>query len=81
MCTITFSYDDKDVVARQQLLALLSTGLFVKVDTHSDIDYSDAALYEVDQTASFPNEDLTPEELEQLIVKDIQSIYELKDAV
>ena len=46
-----------------------------------DIDYSDKSIYAVDSQLPLPERDLTPEELEGLIVSDIHSIYQLRDAV
>ena len=45
------------------------------------IDTSDQSLFEEDAFMSQVTEDLTPEELERLVVEDIRSIYEMKDAV
>ena len=46
-----------------------------------DIDYTDTSLYEIDPTLPEINRDLTPQELEELILEDIHSIYEGKYAV
>lgn len=83
MCTVTLSYNQKDKVAREKLAALLSTGLFVQLDIHEelDIDYTDSSLYEIDPTLPKINRDMTPQELEDLILEDIHSIYEGKYAV
>ena len=37
MCTVTLSYNEKDKVASEKLAALLSTGLFVQLNTKEDI--------------------------------------------
>ncbi len=83
MCTVTLSYNQKDKQAREKLDALLSTGLFIQLDRHDDldIDYTDSSLYEIDPTLPEINRDLTPQELEELILEDIHSIYEGKYAV
>ncbi len=83
MCTVTLSYNQKDKQAREKLAALLSTGLFIQLDRHDDldIDYTDSSLYEIDPTLPEINRDLTPQELEELILEDIHSIYEGKYAV
>lgn len=78
MCTVTLSYNQKDKVAREKLAALLRTGLFVQLDRHDDldIDYTESSLYEIDPTLPDINRDLTPQELEKLILEDIHSIYD-----
>ena len=83
MCTITLSYNEKDKVASEKLAALLSTGLFVQLNRQEDldIDYTDSTLYEIDPSLPEINRDLTPQELEALILEDIHSIYEGKHAV
>ncbi len=83
MCTVTLSYNEKDKVACGKLAALLSTGLFVQIDKqeHLDIDYTDPTLYEIDPSLPEINRDLTPQELEELILEDIHSIYEANYAV
>lgn len=83
MCTVTLSYNQKDKVARDKLAALLNTGLFIQLDRQEDldIDYTDPSLYEIDPSLPEINRDLTPQELEQLILEDIHSIYEGKHAV
>ncbi len=87
MCTVTLSYDAKNVKAQQALTALLSTGLFTQMATPEeddmDIDYSDPWLYE--DHGDLPplpegKESFTLEEAYELIVKDICQIYE-KDAI
>jgi len=80
---VTLSYNQKDKQAREKLDALLSTGLFIQLDRHDDldIDYTDTSLYEIDPTLPEINRDLTPQELEELILEDIHSIYEGKYAV
>ena len=77
-------------MAQQKLAALLSTGLFSKIDSEDDdvadnlaIDYSDPWLYE-DHGDVLPipkDRTLTIDELEQLVVNDIRNICELRDAV
>jgi hypothetical protein len=76
MCTVTLSYNQKDTQAREKLAALLSTGLFIQLDRHDDldIDYTDSSLYEIDPALPEINRDLTPQELEELILEDIHSI-------
>ena len=66
MCTITLSYNGNDKVATEKLAALLSTGLFVQLDSQNtpDIDYTDPTLYEVDSSLPDISRDLTPQELE-----------------
>mgnify|MGYP006873054918 FL=1 len=83
MCTITLSYNENDQVANEKLAALLSTGLFVKVPPQEelDIDYSDASLYEMDANMPIVSKDMSPEELEKLILEDIHSIYAAGNAL
>ncbi len=83
MCTVTLSFNPKDNTAREKLAALLSTGLFVQLDRQEDldIDYTDPSLYENDPSLPEIDCDMTPQELEKLILEDIHSIYEGKYAV
>ena len=83
MCTVTLSFDKNDKVASEKLAALLGTGLFVQLDSQEelDIDYSDQSLYEDDPSVPKIDRDLTPEELEQLIIEDLHSIYKVEYAV
>ena len=83
MCTVTLSFNEKDKVASEKLAALLSTGLFVQLNRQEDLDieYSDSSIYEIDPSLPEINRDLTPQELEALILEDIHSIYEGKHAV
>jgi hypothetical protein len=84
MCTITLSYNENDSVASQKLAALLATGLFVQLDAPQelDIDYSDPSLYEDDGlTLPEGKDSYTPEELRDLLISDLKSIYGMKDAV
>ena len=76
MCTVTLSYNQKDKQACEKLAALLSTCLFIQLDRHDDLDkdYTDSSLYEIDPTLPEINRDLTPQELEELILEDIHSI-------
>ena len=84
MCTITLSYDQNNKVVIEKLAALLSTGLFEQVlsSDSSAIDYADPSLYEVDESL-IPQvtNNMTPEELENLIINDVRSIYKMKDAI
>jgi len=82
MCTVTLSFDRNDQEAAEKLAALLSTGLFEQIDLYDDIniDYSDPSLYEPDPSLPEINHDMSPEELEQLIIEDIHSIYQNKVA-
>lgn len=65
------------------MAALLSTGLFVQLDKQEDpeIDYTDSSLYEIDPSLPEIDRNLTPQELEQLILEDIHSIYKANYAV
>lgn len=83
MCTVTLSYNQNDKAAIEKLAALLSTGLFVQLDSQEDldIDYSDQSLYEPDPSFPEIDKDMTPEELEQLIIEDLHSIYKVGYAV
>lgn len=83
MCTITLSYNDKDKVAMEKLAALLSSGLFTQVETDDDllVNSSDTSLFEIDPTLTPITKDLTPDELEDMIVSDIHSIYTAHHAV
>lgn len=83
MCTVTLSYNEKDAAAIEKLAALLSSGLFVQVNTQADldIDYTDPSLFE--ESISLPEEKeyYTPEELRELLISDLNQAYGLKDAV
>lgn len=83
MCTVTLSYNKNDKVACEKLDALLNTGLFMQLDSHDgiDIDYTNSSLYEIDPSLPAINRDLSPQELEELILEDIHSIYVGKYAV
>ena len=83
MCTITLSYDKNDKVASAKLAALLSTGLFMQLDSQDDLDinYSDPSLYEQDPLMPEIDRDMTPEELRTLLISDLNSIYGVKNAV
>ena len=83
MCTVTLSYNEKDAAAIEKLAALLSTGLFVQVNTQADldIDYSDPSLFEDCITLPEEKEYYTPEELRELLISDLNEAYGLKDAV
>ena len=63
--------------------ALLSSGLFTQVETGDDllVNSSDASLFEIDPTLTPITKDLTPDELEDMIVSDIHSIYTAHHAV
>ena len=87
-CEKRFSYSFSPCCARshrasEKLAALLSTGLFVQLNMKEDldIDYSDSSIYEIDPSLPEINRDLTPQELEALILEDIHSIYEGTHAV
>ena len=83
MCTVTFSYDNKNEQAQQQLAALLSTGLFMQVGKEEElnIDFTDPQLFEDDNIPLPLDRNLSLDELEQLVVADIRSICKLKDAI
>ena len=83
MCTVTLSYNKNNKDASEKLAALLATGLFEELGTYEnlDIDYSDASLYEDEDSLPAITKDLTPEELEHLIIEDIHSIYSISNAV
>ena len=84
MCTITLSYNENDSVANQKLAALLATGLFVQLDEPQelDIDYSDPSLSEDDElTLPEGKDSYTPEELRELLISDLKSVYGMKDAL
>ena len=83
MCTVTLSYNDNDKAAIEKLEALLSSGLFTQIETNDDliIDSSDASLFEIDPNMTPVTKDLTPDELEKMIVSDIHSVYAAHHAV
>ncbi len=83
MCTVTLSYNKNDETAIKSLATLLATGRFVQLDAEDDldIDYSDPSLFEDDPNLPNIDRDLTPKELEELIIKDIHAIYAKQDAV
>ena len=78
MCTVTLSYNENDKAAIEKLAALLNTGLFVQLDSQEalGIDYSDPSLYEADPSLPKIDRDMTPEELEQMIVSDTITIHD-----
>ena len=73
MCTVTLSYNKNNKIASEKLAALLGTGLFVQLEAHDDLDIdgTDSSLFEIDPSLPEINRDLTPAELEQLILEDI----------
>lgn len=81
MCRVTLSYDKNDKVASAKLAALLSTGLFVQVDTQEEIDDSDPMLFEDEPLIPDVDRDVTPEELRSLLINDLNTIYGVKNAV
>ncbi len=83
MCTITLSYNENDQTASEKLAALLSTGLFVKVNQQEelDIDYSDASLYEDDPSLKLDKESYTPEELRTMLTNDLNQNFGVKNAL
>ena len=70
MCTITLSYDEKDIAANEKLDALLSTGLFVQVGKNDG-----------DTDTREKKEFYTPEELRSILINDLNEIYGVKDAI
>ena len=84
MCTVTLSYNEKDALAKKQLAALLSTGLFVQLNMQDGImiDDSDSSLFE-DDGMSLPVEKdfYTPEELRTFLIDDLNQVYGVKNAV
>ena len=83
MCTVTLSYNEKNIVASEKLAALLSTGLFVQVNSHNDldIDYSDPSLYRDNAPLAETKDYYTPEELRATLIDDLNQIYGVKNAV
>lgn len=81
MCKVTLSYDKNDKVAGAKLADLLSTGLFVQVDTLEEIDDSDPLLFVDDPSIPDVDRDVTPEELRSLLINDLNTIYGVKNAV
>ena len=83
MCTVTLSYNEKDIVASEKLVALLSTGLFVQINSHNDldIDYSDPSLYQDNVRLVETKDYYTPEELRAALIDDLNQIYGVKNAV
>jgi hypothetical protein len=87
MCKITLSYDENDALARQQLSVLLASGCFMVDDSSEEfpgLDYSDPGFYE--NSGDLPvlaeeKEYYTPEELRDILIKDMHEIYQMKDAV
>lgn len=65
MCTVTLSYDDNNKVAAEKMAALLATGLFVQLDNMEN----------------FIDRDLTPEELREVLINDVETFYGVKNAV
>lgn len=72
MCKVTLSYDENNKLAEQQLAVLLSSGLFTLETTNEEDE--DLLLPE-------DKEFYTPEELRDVLIKDLRDIYELKDAI
>lgn len=83
MCTVTLSFNEKDKAASEQLAALLSTGLFVQLVRHDDlnVDYTDPTLYEDSVPLLEEKDYYSPEELRNLLVSDLNEIYGVKDAI
>lgn len=83
MCTVTLSFNEKDKAASEQLAALLSTGLFVQLVRHDDlnVDYTDPTLYEDSAPLLEEKDYYSPEELRNLLVSDLNEIYGVKDAI
>ena len=83
MCTVTLSFNEKDKAASEQLAALLSTGLFVQLVRHDDlnVDYTDPTLYEDSVPLLEEKDYYSPEELRNLLVSDLNEIYVVKDAI
>ena len=83
MCTVTLSFNEKDKAASEQLAALLSTGLFVQLVRHDDlnVDYTDPTLYEDSVPLLEEKDYYSPEELRNLLVNDLNEIYGVKDAI
>ena len=83
MCTVTLSFNEKDKAASEQLAALLSTGLFVQLVRHDDlnVDYTDPMLYEDSVPLLEEKDYYSPEELRNLLVSDLNEIYGVKDAI
>ena len=83
MCTVTLSFNEKDKAASEQLAALLSTGLFVQLVRHDDlnVDYTDPMLYEDSVPLLEEKDYYSPEELRNLLVSDLNEIYVVKDAI
>ena len=65
-------------------MRMIATGLFVQLDEPQelDIDYSDPSLYEDDElTLPEGKDSYTPEELRELLISDLKSVYGMKDAL
>ena len=88
MCTVTLSYDGNNAQAREQLAALLATGLFREDPyengfqdmSHNIPEFGEGQKEDED----FPipkDKTLTIDELEKLVVDDIRNICAMKDAV
>ena len=85
MCTVQLTYDPNNALAQKSLAALLATGQFIADEATQErfsIDCSDPWLYE--EGGDLPplpeKESFTPEEVIDIITKDIRRIYE-EDAV
>ena len=89
MCTVTLSYDDTNIMAQQQLAALLATGLFMQLPVKEEepfpgLDYNNPNLWkEDDDLPPLPQgkESYTLEEFREILINDIHKIYEMKDEV
>ena len=93
MCTVTLSYDKDSVEAQRALAALLATGMFLRQDDAMDVTTADAldelSVDEARELSDFmkqarnrmPDRNVSLEEACDVVVREIRSIYEMKNAI
>jgi len=79
MCTITLSYDNTNIQAREKLAALLASGMFEKI-TIEPSPSSEEILKEAHQRV-MQKEYYTLEEACDLTLKEITSVYQMEYAL
>lgn len=75
MCTVTLSYDDNNVIAKQKLEALINSGLFALL---SDFGSPDDEVMKGAYERVMQKECYTPDEAYGLTMREIRQIYEHK---
>ncbi len=79
MCTVTLAYDKKNEHARQQLAALLATGLFIELDAEEEMNIGKIMSSAHDRVMQ--KSEYTLEEAYNLTMGEIKAIYDDKYAI